>query len=84
MGERRVAGLVAQTTLVEPPAASPPPPPPPPAVNPVPTASGDPTPVVYAPVAASGIALRERQLRWMKERDRRRNATTEAFPPTDP
>jgi hypothetical protein len=67
MGARRLAGVVGQTTLGEaPPVAAPGEAPPPP------LPSGAPSPRVYPLPTSSGIALRERQLRWFAERDRRR------------
>ncbi len=70
MGERRVASILNQKTLSEEPtteAHEPLPADPTPAPSPEPT----PRPVVYEPVAPSSTALQERQLRWLRERDRR-------------
>jgi hypothetical protein len=80
MGERRVAGILNQKTLGEEPtvaAREPPPAEPSPAPAPDPT----PRPVVYEPVAPSSTALHERQLRWLRERDRRSAAMKDSAGP---
>jgi hypothetical protein len=79
MGERRSTGQLSQKTLGtdrEPDRA------PPPEVDPQPEASQPPAvpPAVYAPVTSSSVELRERQMRWLKERDRHQVATASTIP----
>jgi hypothetical protein len=68
MGTRRLTSLVGQTTLAEIPAVDTPGPP---EVDPAPTPPPAPGPRVYAPPESSSVRLRDRQLAWFKERDRR-------------
>jgi hypothetical protein len=73
MGERRVPGVVSQKTLGEVPSSMPPltpPEPPPTAAPPPPPPEPPPRPVLYPAVAPSSGALHERQLRWLRERER--------------
>ncbi len=81
MGERRVPSVLSQTTLVEPAPGLPPEVPEPSSPNPDPeplSPEASPRPVLYPAVVPSNVALRERQLRWLRERDRRAAATQDA------
>ncbi|MGD0257355.1 MAG: hypothetical protein ABSB90_05685 [Thermoplasmata archaeon] len=81
MGERRVSGILSQKTLGEdPPPGAPVVPP----QDPVHSTAPEPTPrpVVYPTVAASNTALNERQMRWLRERDRRAAAMSDTVPQT--
>jgi hypothetical protein len=69
VGERRGAGVVNQKTLAEP-TGSVPVEPAPPEATPAPTPADPPRPVLYPPAAPSSAALQERQLRWLRTRER--------------
>ncbi|MGA8275364.1 MAG: hypothetical protein WB789_01560 [Thermoplasmata archaeon] len=78
MGDRRGTSLLSQKTLAEtvPPAPPVVPPDPSPAVPlPPPAPEVTPRPVLYPKIAPSSVALHERQLRWLRERDRHAAAT---------
>jgi hypothetical protein len=81
MGARRLTSVVSQTTLGEGPELLPP-------AGPSPEPSrpplGVPSPRVYSTVVSSGTELRERQLRWFKERERRRPRAEEPEPTNGP
>jgi hypothetical protein len=83
MGDRRRPSLLNQTTFASEP-------PPPPVEDPVATDASpvdpepDPRPVVYPPVKPSSEELQARQMRWLRERDRRAAATRERAPSDAP
>ncbi|MCI4372744.1 MAG: hypothetical protein L3K02_03770 [Thermoplasmata archaeon] len=70
MAERRVASVLSQKTLAEAVTAAPPDVPPI-ETAPPPPADPPPRPKLYPPIAPSSVELHERQLRWLRERDRR-------------
>ncbi|MCI4342558.1 MAG: hypothetical protein L3J92_00365 [Thermoplasmata archaeon] len=81
MGARRLTGIVGQTTLGETAGLAPPDLP---TTDPLPPPKEGPAPRVDPGLASSSAALRERQLRWFKERERRRASAEPPAPPIDP
>jgi len=81
MGARRLAGVLGQSTLGDTPGETPPEVP---VADPRPPPKEDPAPIVYSPLVSSSTELRERQLRWFKERERRRSRSEEPARPVDP
>jgi hypothetical protein len=79
MGTRRLTSLVGQTTLGDPPI---PESPAPVDADPAPVPPPPQAPQLYGPIASSSEGLRERQLAWFKERDRRGPISRPV--PTDP
>jgi hypothetical protein len=86
MGTRRLTSLVGQTTLGDPPIPESPAPvdadPAPVDADPAPVPPPPLAPQLYGPIVSSSEGLRERQLAWFKERDRRGPISRPV--PTDP